>query len=950
MSKTDIARTLLLSASAMSLGAWGTPATAQDAPAKPEAAAADVDRIVVTGTRVKRDGYDAPSPLTVVSADTITKAAPLNVADYVNTLPQLSPSATPRVGNGATSTGTAGLNLLDLRGLGANRTLVLLDGQRIAPSTQTGAVDVNNVPTTLLQRVDIVTGGASAAYGSDAVAGVVNFVIDRKFTGLKANILGGVTDRNDDRSWQATAAAGMAFADDRGHVLVSFEHQHQDGIDRVDPKKRAWYTATYLVPNPAYTATNGQPKQIIASNVAYSNLALGGLITSGPLRGTAFGPGGAPFQFNFGTLAVNSTSPTSNFMIGGTQYNEGNVSSIDPRLNRTNAWGRVSYDLTDSIAASVEASYGRTHSRNFAALQRYTGSLTTGTSTGASPLLGVSINNPYLPDSVRAAGIAAGVSTFSLGISTIDYGRTENDITRENLRLVGTLSGKIGSNWNWQTYYQYGQSDIDVKLRNTTNIANFLKSVDAVRNASGAIVCRSTLTDPTNGCVPTNVFGLGVVSPDAIAYFKGIASQKQRITENVVAGSVNGTLGATWAGPISLAAGIEHRTEKATAVGDPLSQTNGWVTGNFKTNSGGYNVTEGFGEVVAPLLKDSKFGRSADVNGAVRVTHYSLSGTVVTWKAGLTYEPVSDIKGRVVFSRDIRAPSISEGFSAGSTQAVDVIVPPGGAFTSGTTRITVVNNGNPALKPEKADTFSAGVILKPHFVPGFSSSIDYYNIRIKGAIQLLSQNDIVTACYAGQANACSLITPNTGTITTITRIPINVASIKVRGIDFDASYRTTLGKVLPGALNVRLIATKTMNYTLNTGVVTTEYAGLNGGPLATFSIPKWRTNTTIGYDLDRFSLNGTIRTISKGVYSNTYVTGVDIDNNTIKGAKYVDLAGSYRVMGDKAKYVELYFKVDNLFDKDPPVAAQNVSSALQANPVLYDVLGRSYRAGIRVRY
>lgn len=953
MNKTNAARTLLLTASALSLVTWAAPAAAQDAAAKPDAApaAADADAIVVTGTRVKRDGYDAPTPLTVVSADTIMKAAPLNAGDYVNTLPQLSPSATPRVGNGATSTGTAGLNLLDLRGLGPNRTLVLLDGQRIAPSTQTGAVDVNNVPTTLLQRVDIVTGGASAAYGSDAVAGVVNFVIDRKFTGLKANILGGVTDRNDDKSWQVTAAGGMSFAGDRGHVLVSFEHQHSDGVDRVDPRKRAWYTATYLVPNPAYTATNGQPKQIIASNVAYSNLALGGLITSGPLRGTAFGPGGVPFQFNFGTLAVNSTSPTSNFMIGGTQYNEGNVASIDPRLDRTNAWGRVSYDLTDSIDASVEASYGRTHSDNFAALQRYTGSLSTGTSTAANPLLGVSIDNPYLPDSVRAAGIAAGVKTFSLGISTIDYGRMENDITRENLRLVGTLSGKFAGNWNWQTYYQYGQSDIDIKLRNTTMIANFLKSVDAVRNASGAIVCRSTLTDPTNGCVPTNVFGTGVITPEALAYFKGTATQKQRITENVVAGSLNGTLGATWAGPISLAAGIEHRTEKATAVGDPLSQTNGYVTGNFKTNAGGYNVTEGFGEVVLPLLKDSQFGRSADFNGAVRVTHYSLAGTVTTYKAGLTYEPISDIKGRVVYSRDIRAPSISEGFSAGSTQAVDVIVPNGGAYTPGTTRITIVNNGNPALRPEKADTFSAGLVLKPRFLPGFSGSIDYYNIRVKGAIQLLSQNDIVTACYAGQATACALITANSaGTITSITRIPINVASIKVRGIDFDASYRTTLGKVLPGALTVRFIATKTMNYTLNTGVVRTEYAGVNGGPLATFSIPKWRTNTTVGYDLDRFSLTGTLRTISQGVYSNTFVTGVDIDNNTIKGAKYVDLAGSYRVMGDRAKYVELYFKVDNLFDKDPPVAAQNVASALQANPVLYDVLGRSYRAGIRVRY
>lgn len=945
-------RLLLATVSAFALAVMVGQAHAQDsAPAPQEVSADAVDSIVVTGTRVNRNGYDAPTPLTVVTADTIAKAAPVNVADYVNTLPQLSPSATPRVGNGATSTGTAGLNLLDLRGLGSNRSLVLVDGQRVAPSTQTGAVDVNNIPTTLLQRVDIVTGGASAAYGSDAVAGVVNFVIDRKFTGIKLNLLGGITDRNDNRNWQVTGAYGTAFGGGRGHLLVSVEHQHEDGIDRVDPRKRGWYNATYLVPNPAYTSTNGQPRQIVASNVNYSNVALGGLITSGALKGTAFGVGGAPYQFNYGTLTVNSTSPTSNFMIGGTTWNEGNVASINPRIDRTNFWSRVSYDLSDSIVASIEGSYGRTHTKNFAAYQRYNGAGAAGTPTAANPLVGVSINNPFLPDAVRTAGLAAGVSTFAYGMSTYDFGRMENDILRENMRLVGTLSGKFSSDWSWQAYYQYGQSDIDVKLHNTSDTAKFLRSVDAVRNASGAIVCRSTLTNPTDGCVPINIFGLGVASPDAIAYFKGTATQKQRIKEHVVAASVNGSLGATWAGPISLAAGIEHRSEAARAVGDALSQTNGWATGNFKTNSGSYNVTEGFGEVVVPLLKDSALGNSADFNGAARVTHYSLAGTVVTWKAGLTYEPISDIRGRIVLSRDIRAPSISEGFSAGSTQAVDVIVPAGGAYTPGTTRITIVNNGNPALHPEKADTFSAGLVVRPRFFPGFSASIDYYRIRVKDAIQLLSQNDIVTACYSGQAAACGLITANaSGTITQITRIPINVASIKVRGIDFDASYSTTLGNVLPGTMNLRLIATKTLNYTLNTGVASTEYAGVNGGPLATFSIPRWRTSTTLGYDNDRLSLTGTMRTISKGVYSNGWVSGVQISDNTIKGATYFDFGGSYRITGDRTRFVEAYFKMDNAFDKDPPVAAQNVSSALQANPVLYDVIGRSYRVGVRLRY
>jgi iron complex outermembrane receptor protein len=928
--------------SLVTLLACSSAALAQDAPAGDgEDRASEV--IVVTGSRVQRDGYDAPTPATILDVAAIEKAAPANIADFVNQLPQLNPSATPRVGNGATSTGTAGLNLLDLRGLGANRSLVLVDGQRVAPSTQTGAVDINNIPSALLQRVDVVTGGASAAYGSDAVAGVVNFVINENFEGLKLNLVGGITDRSDNENWQASAAFGTGFAGGRGRLLLSVEHQYEAGIHETDPEKRDWFNYIYLVPNPAYTTTNGQPRQIISPNVYYNSVALGGMITSGPLRGTAFGPNGVPYAFNYGTSTVNSSSPTSFFMIGGTPYNEGNVASIAAQLNRNNVWGRVAYDVTDSITATVDASYGRTRSFNYAALQRYTG--------GAAPLNAISINNPFLPRSVRDAGLAANVSTFAMGHSTADFGRMENHITRENMRFVGTLSGTVFDNWNWEAYYQYGRSDIRVELQNTTNIARFRDAVDAVLDPNtGRIVCRTTLTAPNNGCVPVNLFGEGVASPESIAWFKGTAFQDQVLTEQVLAASANGELGATWAGPISLAFGLEHRRERAEAVGDPISVTNGFVTGNFKTNSGGYNVTDAFLETVVPLL-DNSLG-TAEFNGAVRLTDYSLSGNVVTWKAGLTYQPIDDLRIRLVRSRDIRSPSIAEGFAAGSTQAVDVVVPnqAPNTYTPGTFRITQVTNGNPALTPEKADTLSVGAVLTPTFLPGFSASVDYYDISIGDAITSLAVNDIVALCYAGQADICSFITADANrNITQITRVPVNVASLNLRGIDFDASYRRPIG-IGDGDITLRVLATKTFEYSLNDGRRTTEYAGVNGGPQATFSIPKWRTYTTLGYENDRLSLTGTMRTISAGVYSNAWVSGVDIDDNRIDGATYFDLAGSYRLTGDEESYVEAYFKVDNLLDRDPPVAASNVSSGAQTNPILYDVIGRAYRLGVRLRY
>lgn len=896
--------------------------------AKPATLISDKD-IIVTGSRVKRDGYDAPTPLTVVNQDAINKAAPANLADYVNQMPQLSPSQTSRVGNGNTSTGVNGLNLLDLRGLGPNRTLVLVDNQRVAPSTQTGAVDVNNIPTALVKRVDIVTGGASAAYGSDAVAGVVNFIIDRTFTGIKANVNGAITSRGDNKSYDASFAAGKSFAGGKGHILFSYEHEHQDGVDYLDPKKRGWYNASYLVPNPAYVAGNGQPRQIVASNVNYNNVSQGGVITTTSLKGTNFLAGGAVSAFQYGTIA-------GNFMLGGNTWNEGNVIALSPRIDRDNAWGRISYELADNISGSIEGSFGSSSATNSAAYQRYAGNLT------------ISANNAFLPQSVRTQAANAGVTSFGYGYATYDLGRPVSDINRKNYRVVASLEGKLGSNWSWNAYYQYGHTDLTINLLNTTNVGNFAKAIDAV-SSGGQIVCRSTLTNPTDGCVPLNIFGYGVASQAAINYVKGTATQRQGITEQVTAASLSGTLAHNWAGPISLAAGIEHRSESASAVGDPLSQTNGWYTGNYKTNAGGYNVTEGFAETVVPLLRSAGLGKS-DFNGAVRVTSYSTSGMVTTWKAGLTYEPIPDIKLRAVLSRDIRAPSISEMYIAGATQATDVADPVKGV----TVRTTAISNGNTNLRPEKADTLSLGGVFRPRFLPGFSASIDYYNIRLKDAITTLAVADIVNRCAAGEQAICSYVTRDANqNITSILRVPVNLATVRVRGIDFDASYRLEASKIipgLPGNFSLHVLATRALNYAYTNAGNTIEYVNENGGPNATYPIPRWRTYSTLGYDQDRGSLQVTMRTISSGVYDNTWKTGVDIDNNYIAGATYFDLAGNVTVWGQGPRKAEVYFKIENLTDKDPPVAAGIASSTLQTNPVLYDTLGRNFRLGLRVRY
>ena len=915
----------------------GTPASAATTAAPAGAGASEGgDDIVVTGSRITRNGFSAPTPTTVVGVQEIQKAAPANIADFVNQMPQLSGSSTTRTGNGNTSTGTNGLNTLNLRSLGANRTLVLLDGRRVVSSTPTNAVDINNLPSALIERVDVVTGGASAAYGSDAIAGVVNFILQKKFTGLKGSIAGGITSRGDDANTNGYLAFGAPFADGRGHVLVSLEGQYQAGIPGIDRSKRKWFTQTNLLTNTAYTPTNGQPRRIIASNVNSLTVAQGGVITpTGLTPAQAAAIGNLQFGLN-GAVSpfVRGTFLSDPLMVGGNQFTEGNLIALDSKVKRGSAFGRVSYDITDDVEFSIEGSYGYSRTGNIAAYQRYPGNLT------------LSVNNPYLPASVATAARAAGVSTFRYGYSTYDLGRPYNQATRKVYRGVAALSGKVFGEWKWDAYYQYGQADIDYVLRNTTNIARFAQAIQATRNPAGQIVCTSTLTNPNDGCVPLNVFGWGVASPEAIAYVKGTATQNLTLKQNVAAASVSGEPFSLWAGPVSLAFGGEYRKEQISGVGDPISAVNGFYTGNFKGTNGSYDVKEAFGEVVVPLAEDLPFLRSLEFNGAGRYTHYSTSGGVVTWKAGLTWKPVNDIRLRAVRSRDIRAASLSELYAAGNTQGVDIVDPTRNLAGNRANRLTI---GNTALRPEKADTTSLGVVYSPSWLRQFTASFDYYKINLKDAITTLAAQETIDRCYRGETVLCSSIQRNSsGVITQIVTQPINLARLKTNGFDIEGSFRQPLGDIfadMPGTVTLRALGSHIAHRTTINGGVRTEAAGQN-----TADAPKWRWFVTLGYDDARFTSLVTLRTISKGVYDRTWVSGVDINNNRIKGAAYVDFAASYKLPPLGRSKMELFIKVENLLDKDPPVVAQVGTSGLQTNPILYDVIGRAFRVGLRFTY
>lgn len=964
-------------------------AALQSAEAKP------VDEIVVTGSRIERSGYAAPTPVSVITNKEIKAEVPANIADFVNTLPAVRGSSTPATSNGFLSSGLAGISSVNLRALGATRTLVLFDGQRSVASATNGQVDVNTFPQALIKRVEVVTGGASSAYGSDAVSGVVNFILDRDFTGFSGEYEYGVTTYGDAPNHKVSLAAGLPFAGGRGHFIVSGEYFTQKGIQSID---RAWNDSGFFqIDNPNYSAaactdasaaTICYPARIVQSGIGTSQFTPGGLISAGPFRGTYFGTiNPATGRATTGELAFGQVN--GQWMVGGdylyTRQGHLSSASLQPSEERVSAFSRLSYEFDEAIELFGQFAYSRYNGRSF-----YQQTPSAGVTIQVAPsAANGGLVNAYLPqsflDRVNAynATAATPVSTVRIGTSNAGIPPQGSNNSREVFRLVLGANGKfdlLDRNWNWDAYYQKGVTRTDELLTNAWNTGRFALATDAVVApagnaagiAAGTIICRSTLADPSNGCVPINRIGVGGVTPAALDYiFYGGRQprREQTLKQDVVAINVStNNLIDLWAGPISLAMGAEYRRESVSGTVDPLFRpkvANGvstptWIYGNYVPTFGKYNVKEIYIETVVPLF------RGADFNGAFRLTDYSTSGSVSTWKTGLTWQFIEDIKLRGTYSRDIRAPNLSELFAApnGRTNAVNVPIG-GGALR--TDQFLEVGIGNPRLKPEVATTFGLGAIFTPRFLPGFAASVDYFNIRLSNAISTIFVDTLIEQCYEqGKAPACQAITTTGGrgvttpslAITNIEIFPTNFVSIKSQGIDFEMSYQRPLGA---GKLQLRALVTRNLSLYTNNGIdAPTEAAGENTGAL-----PNWSYRFSLGYDVGRWSLGIVGRGVSGGTYNNSFVTCVadcplstvvnrTINRNDIAGAIYFDLLANRSFQVNRMKF-EGFLSIRNIFNVDPVLVGigptgNNTPAFPQTNRALYDVLGRVFRLGLRVRF
>jgi len=911
--------------------------------------------VTVTGSRIIREGMTSPTPVTSLSQDELLQNNPQSISQALATLPSMTGSTTPKSIGGRSTIGVG--SFLNLRNLGTNRNLVLLDGRRLVPANIAGNTDINLLPQGLISNVSVVTGGASAAYGSDAVAGVTNFILDKRFEGFKADINGGLSSHGGDaESYRGALAWGAPFMDGRLHLIGSFDWRHSESGFQAN---RGWANQhCAVVPIPGVTTGNmspTNPRQTVACGVTQPNAAYGGAIISGPLvtpgQGITFGANGEPLPFNYGTLRSNA------LQVGGDGNFIGDVLNFSTPMDNKVFFGHANLEVSDRVEAFLQTTFARADSQYNQTLPNF---------FGAEPISILS-GNPFIPASIQERMTDLGVQSFALPIVSRSWGHIGLDSGYQAWDVVTGLQGKFGDTWRWDTYYERGRTTFRLDYRNNILLDRLYRAADAVVSPNGTVVCQSALVNPAayGDCVPLNPFGANSASAAALDYIHGNGIQPRNyniMRQQTVAANINGEPFSSWAGPIAVGAGVEWRELEGEILSDPISQSiaqydavravpdsvigdvGGWATSNVQPTHGSYDVKEGFVEILVPLAKDAVLARSLDLNAAFRMTNYSQSGTVETWKAGLTWRPIDELLLRATRSRDIRAPGIGDLFTAASTAPRTIVIDPLNNNTS--IAVTTAISGNPNLEPEEADTTTVGFTYQPAWLSGFGASFDYYDIRINDVLASVGAQETVDRCALGQQDYCANLDRTNGELTLIRLPTMNLSEQRTRGVDLDLSYRTEL---FGANTSFRLIGTRLLEQSTTVPNATgANYNDRVGDITAGYS--KWVVGGSANVDLGTAGFNVNARYIGGGKRNTTYRPG-DIDPRfaEIGSIVTVDVGARYR-LETAGGAPELYVNVANVFDRDPPLLPSSQLVGFQTNSTLYDTIGRYYTAGVRISF
>jgi iron complex outermembrane recepter protein len=948
---------------------------------------ATVDEIVVTGSRIPRPNLEQPTPVATVSRETIEYSGTQNLGDIIAELPALSANSTVR-GNSDSFGDDGGLNFANLRNLGASRTLTLVDGKRhVGGDAGNAAVDLNAVPAALVERVEVITGGASAVYGSDAVSGVVNIILKDDFEGGELTIQTAGSEDGPGKTYSVNGVYGRNFLDGRLNATVSGFFDRSDRVMASDIRGlRNW--GTILNPaDPSQDPNNGIPNRVIVPNVLTDYLDENGVILDWNTLDiiSALTRNGMPTpqsprlgdnSFAFGQFDDCETCAALDDYV-----------TLVPKTERYGANVRLRYDLTNDITAYFDGKYVR--SEIFDSVQP---SFTFGDYL-------IEADNAFITPEI-AAVVAGREITF--GRFNEDIGARTNDITRETYRAVVGVRGRTDTNFadfNWDLSYNYGETQNAFRGGGNTIPGNYQAAIDSVVAPDGTIQCRVNVpsaqgTDyaPPEGmtsdtCVPFNPFGRQN-SQAAIDYVSHESLRTHTITQEVVTGLFNFDTGKFFnlpGGPLAFAGGFEYRKETSENINDEFVKSGLSETAPQPDAFGEFDVTEGFVEFNAPLLADAPFAYRLSVDGAYRYADYSTVGGAEAWKVGAIYAPVRDVTFRGTYSRAVRAPNITEAFLPATAGFFSVTDPcdvnniqqdpdrvancaaagvPTGFNSNTNASIEGVSSGNANLNAEKAKSWTAGVVLQPRWVPGLSFTADYYDIQIDDAISLISAQNIINNCYDGSGglddNFCSLFTRGAdGNIDFVSTTYVNAAALNTKGWDFELAYTRDLGAlaetnpVMFGGLRGRVTGVITANYLdeLNFFAFADrpDEINLNKGEIGN---PEWSFKTRLAWSDGPLSLAWETRYEDRVArFETTPQPGINrpesIFPNYVPAQTYHDISVRYRFeqLGWGTNGVEVFAGVNNITDRQIPygLSGNGTSST-------YDLFGRQFFGGIRARF
>lgn len=987
-----LASTLLIGAASIA-----SPAFAQTAPLTPQTQTEATDAnnpppaeqgqdIVVTGTLISNPNLVSSSPVNVIAENELTLRNTNTVEQIIRELP----GAVPGIGS-SVNNGQGGFATINLRNLGSQRNLVLLDGDRLVPAAAGGTVDLNNIPVALIQRVDVLTGGASTTYGADAVSGVANFITKRDFAGFEANVSQQISERGDANYFRSDLTIGANFDDGRGNAVLSVGYQEAD---------------------PLY---QGKRDISIFTIGSANGVAAGASPTSVP-TGVDFGNGQGQLQVNpAGTALVTAYSP----------FNFSPYNIFQTPFKRYNIFGQAHYEISDNLEVYSRALFSKNTVQQIIAPSGIFGEALT-----------IPANNPYLNASLRAQlctlnNVTAANCTANTALNLPAVYRRSTELgpristwTTQVFDYKAGLRLKLSDHHKIDISGAYGENQLD-----QVQSGYVLRSrVQQALNANNTSTCTVT----TNGCVPLNLFGQdGSITPAQAAFLNGQSSIVIKTALSQAKAVLNGDFGATlpWAAePIGYALGGEYRKYSYNRAPDAYALSPGELGGAggaILPFNGSYDVKEAFGELIAPLVADKPFFRALTLEGGFRYSKYQIFAAnrpnfdAWTYKGGISWEPFAAIKFRGNYQRAVRAPNIGELFAPVVTSLDNLAVDPcagtapvnnanltlacrnqgapatsiGSILNPASGQVNVTGGGNPSIRPEKADTFTAGVVIQPQdLIPGFSLAIDYFDIKVNDAITAATPGDLISACFGANPAAITAAQAASAACTNIRRSPLNgrlsgssvtvpgltqpltnLGRLATNGVDLNANYKHDFGDL---GLNLSFQGTWTDKntfrasptgynrdcvgyYSVNCGSIQPEWqwnqrTSLSYGD-ATISL-LWRHISGVQYEGQAadFQARG-FTTANRNLFNGTVtgpspLAGRSFNFNRIPAYDYFDLS----VQFEATEHMTFTFGVRNLLDKQPPLVGSSAGSTAfnsgNTYPSTYDAIGRLYNVSARVRF